>query len=120
MILLFTYHTGGVSSDDFVHEHRDERVQERERLLARRNRACAAVVQRTDSDGSGGGGGERQLLLHNIVLAEGDDEEDTEESCTEGERDELADILLGELRKQVQTVHGRDGRDEEDTDTASS
>ena len=115
-----THNTGGVSRNDLEQEHGDKRVQKRERLLARSDRTCATVVECTDRNSGGGGGGERQFLLHDIVLAERDDEEYTEESSTRGERDELAYILFGEHREQVETVHGRDSRDEEDADTTGS
>ena len=114
-----THNTGCVSRDDLEQEHSDERVQKRERLLARRDRTCTTVVECTDRDGGGGGGGERQLLLHDVVLAERDDEEYTEKSSTGRERDELASVLFWPFVEQVQPVHGGDSADEEDTNTTS-
>lgn len=63
-------------------------------------------------------GGEGKLLVHDVVLAEGDDEEDTEEPGAGSERDQLSDVLRGQLRKEVETVHCRNGTDEEDSETA--
>ena len=62
-------------------------------------------------------GGERQLLFHDVVLAERDHEEHAEEPSADRERDKLSDVLLRERRQEVQTIHRRDRRDEEDANT---
>ena len=74
-------------------------------------------MQRADRDRGRGRGRERELLLDDVVLAERDHEEHAEEPSADRERDKLSDVLLRERRQEVQTVHRRDRRDEEDADT---
>ena len=115
--VMSTDHTRSIPGDDLVHEHGNEREQERKRLLAGRDRARRAVVQRADRDGGRGGSRERELLVDDVVLAERDDEEHAEEPSADRERDKLSDVLLRERRQEVQTIHRRDRRDEEDANT---
>ena len=78
-----THNYWGVSSHDLEHKDDNERGQERNRLLACRNRTGATVMQRANRDSGGRRCRERQLLFHNVVLAKRNDEEDTEEASAE-------------------------------------
>lgn len=69
---------------------------------------------RTRRTHRGSGGREGQLLVHNVIPSERDDKEYTKEAGTNCQSDQYTEITLGELRQQVQAIHGWDGPDEED------
>lgn len=56
--------------------------------------------------------------MDDVVLPQRDDEEDTEETTSDVQCDELADVVRWVLRQQVETVHGRDGRHKENSETS--
>lgn len=115
-----TYDTGSVTSHDLVYKGGGETVDETHGLLVGDCSSSLALVQLTNCECRCSGSGEGKLLLDDVVSSEGDDEEETEETSAGGQGNELANVVCGVLGQQVETVHGWDGRDEEDTQTTGS
>lgn len=58
--------------------------------------------------------------MHDEVFPERDDEKDAEESGTCGEGKEPANVLYWIVGQKLETVHGRNGTDEQDSQASRS
>lgn len=74
-------------------------------------------VHGSDGHGSGGGRGEDKVQLARNVddeeASEGNSSEETEEGADKGDGEDAAEILLGVVGEQVETVHGGETGDED-------
>jgi len=63
-------------------------------------------------------GWEDKLLMDDVIFSERNDEEDAKESATDGEGQELAEVLLRKFGEEAKAIHGGYATDKDNSQTA--